>query len=207
VDEIDILDVDDAGINLLDSAFSFRINGSEVYYSGGDDVPVIDGGTGASNAADAASNLGLGVEDTPSFSGETIVGANGSSFGIRTASEVITVPELVNTADSSAVFLPANSFIVGVATYVTDETAAPAQMFDLGPSGGTSNLYVDDADAMNLGATANMFADGATFQHMSNYFVPTSNKLTVILSGANPAGNSFSVRVVIWYYQITAPTS
>ena len=39
------------------------------YTVGGTDVAVADGGTGASTAAAAASNLGLGTEDSPQFTG------------------------------------------------------------------------------------------------------------------------------------------
>lgn len=40
---------------------------STLYYSGGTDVAVADGGTGSSTAAGAATNLGLGTGDSPQF--------------------------------------------------------------------------------------------------------------------------------------------
>lgn len=45
---------------------------STLYYSGGTDVAVADGGTGASTAAGAATNLGLGTGDSPQFTAVNI---------------------------------------------------------------------------------------------------------------------------------------
>lgn len=51
-----------------------------LYYPGGTDVPLTDGGTGASNASDARTNLGLGTIATQNSSNVTITG--GSITGI-----------------------------------------------------------------------------------------------------------------------------
>jgi hypothetical protein len=48
-------------------AGDITIEGNAVYRAGGTDVPVTDGGTGASTAAGAATNLGLGTGDSPQF--------------------------------------------------------------------------------------------------------------------------------------------
>jgi hypothetical protein len=49
------------------AAGTVTIEGNVIYRAGGTDVPVTDGGTGASTAAGAATNLGLGTGDSPQF--------------------------------------------------------------------------------------------------------------------------------------------
>lgn len=48
-------------------AGDIAVEGNAIYRAGGTDVPVADGGTGASTAAAAATNLGLGTTDSPQF--------------------------------------------------------------------------------------------------------------------------------------------
>jgi hypothetical protein len=49
------------------AAGDIAVEGNTVYRAGGTDVAVADGGTGASTAAAAATNLGLGTGDSPQF--------------------------------------------------------------------------------------------------------------------------------------------
>jgi hypothetical protein len=57
-------------------AGSVTIEGNVIYRAGGTDVPVTDGGTGASSAADARTNLG-----TVAKAGDTFTGAFGYGTG------------------------------------------------------------------------------------------------------------------------------
>lgn len=51
------------------AAGDINVEGNLIYRAGGTDVPVTDGGTGASTAAAAATNLGLGTGDSPQHAG------------------------------------------------------------------------------------------------------------------------------------------
>jgi hypothetical protein len=51
------------------SAGNLAVEGNLVYRAGGTDVPVADGGTGASTAAGARTNLGVGDANSPQFAG------------------------------------------------------------------------------------------------------------------------------------------
>jgi hypothetical protein len=72
------------------AAGDVNIEGNIIYRAGGTDVPVTDGGTGASSAADAASNLGLGTEDSPQFTGVELGHASDTTL-TRSAAGTIAV--------------------------------------------------------------------------------------------------------------------
>jgi hypothetical protein len=64
---VDFVTVTAANTPTCDIADSVTKAGNYIYRAGGTDVPVSDGGTGASTAAAAATNLGLGTADSPQF--------------------------------------------------------------------------------------------------------------------------------------------
>lgn len=56
------------------SAGVLTVEGNRIMHIGGTDLPVADGGTGASTAAAARTNLGVGTGDSVSFAGITTTG-------------------------------------------------------------------------------------------------------------------------------------
>ena len=73
-----------------DAAGDLAVEGNRVYRAGGTDVPVADGGTGASTAAAAATNLGLGTGDSPQHAGVNVGHATDTTIG-RTSAGVVNV--------------------------------------------------------------------------------------------------------------------
>ena len=53
----------------------------------GSTIPVANGGTGATSATSACSNLGVGTEDTPTFAGASIIGSNDSKGQLKIAGD------------------------------------------------------------------------------------------------------------------------
>lgn len=72
------------------SAGNVSIEGNVIYRAGGTDVPVADGGTGASTAAAAATNLGLGTGDSPQFTAVNIGNASDTTVA-RDSAGIISV--------------------------------------------------------------------------------------------------------------------
>lgn len=75
------------------------IEGNAIYRAGGTDVPVADGGTGASTAAGAATNLGLGTGDSPQFAGVNLGHASDTTI-TRVSAGVVAIEgvNIVTTA-------------------------------------------------------------------------------------------------------------
>lgn len=87
------------------------IEGNAIYRAGGTDVPVTDGGTGASTAAGAATNLGLGTGDSPQFTAVNIGHASDTTLA-RDAAGIISVEGVkVALAGRQTIYIPATAMI------------------------------------------------------------------------------------------------
>jgi|TARA_R100001530_G_scaffold413_3_gene623 hypothetical protein len=100
------------------SAGDMNIEGNIAYRAGGTDVPVTDGGTGASTAAGGATALGVGTGDSPQFTGVELGHATDTSL-TRASAGVLAV-EGVSQAGVSG----ATAALECIAIAVSDETTA-----------------------------------------------------------------------------------
>lgn len=81
-------------------AGDIAVEGNAIYRAGGTDVPVTDGGTGASTAAGAATNLGLGTGNSPQFTAIELGAASDTTIA-RVSAGVVSI-EGVNVVTVSA---------------------------------------------------------------------------------------------------------
>lgn len=103
------------------SAGDIKIEENIVYRAGGTDVPVTDGGTGASTAAAAASNLGVGTEDSPQFTGIELGHASDTTLA-RDAAGIVSIEGKRITRSAAYVIAANDSEIKTQADYVCDGT-------------------------------------------------------------------------------------
>jgi hypothetical protein len=75
-------------------AGDIAVEGNAVYRAGGTDVPVTDGGTGASTAAGGATALGVGTGDSPQFTGVNLGHASDTTL-TRSAAGVLAVEGVI----------------------------------------------------------------------------------------------------------------
>lgn len=130
---------------------SLTVAGGSAYYAGGDDVAIVDGGTGASTAAGARSNLGLGTMATQSAGDVSITG--GSVSGI----DPLAIADGGTGASSQADARENLDIYTSVERYdettetITSELVVP---FDAaGYAGTTPATWSTGSDSMGIGAT------------------------------------------------------
>jgi hypothetical protein len=70
------------------SAGDINVEGNLIYRAGGTDVPVTDGGTGASSASAAATALGVGTGDSPQFTAVNVGAAADTTVARASAGDI-----------------------------------------------------------------------------------------------------------------------
>lgn len=101
------------------SAGDITIEGNGVYRAGGTDVPIADGGTGASTAAAAATALGVGTGDSPQLTAINLGHASDTTIARASAGQ-ITVEGTAVLLSGGALGTPSS----GVATNLTGTAAS-----------------------------------------------------------------------------------
>lgn len=135
--------------------------------------------------------------------------ANAAILSYETISEEVTIPVgSGNTpvVTSSSNLAPANSTIKAVAVRVTQAPGGGATVISVGrSSGGNTDEFIDDIST-SLNTTGNSIAnnDGVlAAEDMWNVSADTFE----ITTDADVTGTDMKLRIVVWYEQITAPTS
>jgi hypothetical protein len=136
-------------------------------------------------------------------------GSYGGSLNSMMLTEELTCATGATTFTSSAHLLPANSYITGVATRVTQVCTA-ATTFQVGIGGATAkfaealqpNTLGQMTSSWGLGHAAGTGGPAA----MLLPFVQPTDDHVVITTADDPGVASLKVRITVWYKTITPPT-
>ena len=125
-----------------------------------------------------------------------VPGASGGTLTLGTSTELLTVAAAA-TSDTVASMLPASSIILGVSCRVT--TIIPsATSFVLGgksAGGPFTETVLVAANSVNAGSLA------------CPYYNVGAQKVTLTITGSNPANNTGRVRINVFYLTVTPPTA
>lgn len=168
---------------LADGAATGAKLGSDVYKTGGTDVAVADGGTGASTASDARTNLGLGSIATQASSNVTITG--GSVTGITD----ITVAD-GGTGASNATNARTNLGAVGL---TGDETIAGTKTFSTDPIIQTTAYNATTWNGSQTPATKDAVRD--KFESMVEISAAVPSEWAISGSGVGSIGDDISRKI------------
>ena len=162
-------------------AGDIAVEGNAVYRAGGTDVPVTDGGTGASTAAGAATALGVGTGDSPQFTAVNVGHASDTTI-TRVSAGVIAV-------EGNTVYA-AGGTDVAVVDGGTGASTATAAFNTLAAMDGTP-----DSDLTANGPTTNTFVAGATITAMDLVYLSSASKW--LQTDADAVATSGSVSLAI----------
>ncbi len=156
------------------TAWSINIGGGPVAYTG--TLPVAQGGTGGTSATAAASNLGVGTEDSPTFSDATLLTSDGGVLNLQTSEATIVdgdvlgalkfnAPSEADGADGDARLVGAEIAAVAEGTF-SDTNNATELVFKTGASAAANaKMTLTSGGNLLVGMTsANTNNDGINFK-------------------------------------------
>ena len=130
-------------------------------------------------------------------------GGNGSSIGIKTITELVTIPVgegQAPTVSSSTNLLPANSLILGMAARVTDAPGGGATLLTI--TDPSFNTYINQVNCVGVGSH-NTAADS----FLQSPVYSGSAQTATLTTDANVTVDQMQVRIITYYIEFTEPTS
>lgn len=157
------------------SAGDIAVEGNLLYRAGGTDVPIADGGTGASAASAAATNLGLGTGDSPQFAAINVGHATDSTI-TRVSAGLLAIEGANILVSGGALGTPISATLTNatglpISTGVSGLASGIATFFATASSGNLAAALTDET-----GTGACVFADSPTittaltFSHSNGFF-------------------------------------
>lgn len=138
-----------------------------------------------------------------------VPGAGGSSLGLKSISEEVTVAVGQGAAGvaSAGNLAPAGSLILGAVFRVTQAPGGGATTLDIGrTSGGNLDELIDGASCDVLGETGNTAADRAADTTQMPIAQAAADTLT-LTTNLNVTVTDMKVRVVVFYLAFAEPTA
>ena len=137
------------------SAGDISVEGNAVYRASGTDVPITDGGTGASSATAAASALGVGTEDSPQFTAVNVGNASDTTLSRASAGVLQVESSELYMAGGTDVAVADGGTGAGTATAGFDALSPMTTVGDImyGGSSGTVTRLAASTDGYVLTAT------------------------------------------------------
>lgn len=129
------------------------------------------------------------------------ISPNGAVLNLKVKTENLTLNTGATTSDHSS-WVPAGSCVIGVVAYVTTTITGATANMSLGTSGSATLWCNAKASKLATGTTMNSFTEGAATG-------PLISASAATLRFTSSSGNfsAGAVRVTMFYYDLTVPTS
>ena len=137
----------------------------------------------------------------------TYNGGYGASLNIKSMQEEVTIPvgQGAGGVVTTGNLAPANSLMIGVSFIVTDAPGGGATILDIGRTAIDTDEFIDGVACASLNQTGNFYAN----HNVAVTYPPFNGTATTLTltTDSNVTGNGMKVRVVVFYYDLTPPTS